>query len=288
MPRGYRYVILAALVSLTVCAFGLGYYHAALNYPQKQQYQPYRYAADKPQEIDPATAGMPSAKPFQYRSPCDEPKGQNESDLCAQWRAAMAGENSAFWAMWGFWIGAIGSSLLLWQIKLTSKAVKDTGDATKAMQETNYPIFRPRLEIKRVHIEDGRPDRMPQVLFSIFNVGGDGATIIHIKTKIVVSRSLPPMPAYAGEDTPRNEEMMLGRWRHNERADTRQICESESYSLKMGTANLYFIGFVNYETAADIARKPFHRTAFARVWKNGNFVALDDWEPNRSEYEYMT
>lgn len=138
MAGGYRVLIVGALAALVFTVFGLGWISGyALNNPTNERHQPYRYAADKPLEIDPATARGANSKPFEYRSPCDNPKGQTESDLCAQWKAANAAENSAFWTKWGFWIGVIGSALLLWQIILTREAVEDTSQATKAMERQN-------------------------------------------------------------------------------------------------------------------------------------------------------
>lgn len=125
-------------VALLFITFGLGLYVGALNYPEQQRYQPYRYASDKPAEIDPTLpAGQVGAQPQEYRSPCSNPKGHDESDLCAQWRAAKAGEDSAFWAKWGFWIGLGGMIGLFWTLYYTRMAVEDTGHATDAMRESN-------------------------------------------------------------------------------------------------------------------------------------------------------
>jgi hypothetical protein len=129
-------LVFAACVGLTFVTFGLGWMLAASD-TQEERYQPYRYAADQPLEIDPATAGRANPQALQNRAPCEEPKGERESDLCAQWRAANAAEDGAFWTKWGFWIATIGSSLLLWQIILTRKAVEDTGKATVAMERQN-------------------------------------------------------------------------------------------------------------------------------------------------------
>jgi hypothetical protein len=162
MPRGYRLFIIAALGFVALYGFGLGYYHAALNYPQEQRYQPYRAAADKIADIDSALPRPANAKPFQYRTPCNEPKGKDESDLCAQWRAANAGEDSAFWAQWGFWIAAVGSGLLLWQIILTRQALEDTGDATQAMIDQNEKTdqaqrawIMPSPDFQNLFVKDG-------------------------------------------------------------------------------------------------------------------------------------
>gem|GEM_PF-2673377 len=103
--------------------------------------------------MDPSLAGQPGTKSFEYRAPCRDPKGKDESDLCAQWKAANAAEDSALWAKWGFWIGVVGSGFLLWQIILTRQAVEDTGDATAAMQSANEiakAAQRPWLHIDNV------------------------------------------------------------------------------------------------------------------------------------------
>lgn len=104
---------------------------------QKERYQSYRAAQSDPSQIDTAAAGQTNPQPLEYRTPCEQPERESESDLCAQWRSAYAAENSAFWTEWGFWISCMGSAILLWQIGLTIEAVKDTGEATKAMREAN-------------------------------------------------------------------------------------------------------------------------------------------------------
>lgn len=132
-----RFAALGAAIALAFVAFGTGVYFEGLNYPQQERYQSYRYAAEQPPDTDPAAARQTSSQALQNRTPCEQPKGHDESDLCAQWKAANAAEDSAFWAKWGFWIGVVGSCLLLWQIILTRRAVEDTSEATDAMREAN-------------------------------------------------------------------------------------------------------------------------------------------------------
>lgn len=135
MPRGYRSIIAALGLAIITAAFGLGFYAASLDYTDEQRHQPYRYAADKPIEVD-AAASVPTQS-FEYRSPCDNPKGREESDLCAQWRAAEAAQESALWTRLGFFLGIAGTIGLFWTLYYTREAVKDTGDATVAMRESN-------------------------------------------------------------------------------------------------------------------------------------------------------
>ena len=100
------------------------------SYPEEQRPQSYRYASDKPSEIDPASPLKADTKALENRQPCREPKGQSESDLCAQWRAAYAAEDSALWAKWSFWTGLAGIGGLLASLYYTREAVRIAADAT--------------------------------------------------------------------------------------------------------------------------------------------------------------
>ena len=133
MPRSDRSLIAPAIIGLVATSFGLGAL-VSLNEADTERYQSYRYAADKPQDIDPA-APRPSPQSLEYREPCEQPKGRDESDLCAQWRAAKAGEQSALWAKWSFWIGLAGLFGLLASLYYTRKAVQAATDATKDADE---------------------------------------------------------------------------------------------------------------------------------------------------------
>ena len=136
MFRGYRGIFIATGLAALLIAFGLGAYTVNLNQPEQQRYQEYETSNDDERGSPLSVArDLPRAKV--QRTPCDNPNSESESDLCAQWKAANAAEDSAFWTKWGFWVAIIGSSFLLWQIILTREAVKDTGDATKAMQDAN-------------------------------------------------------------------------------------------------------------------------------------------------------
>jgi hypothetical protein len=134
MPSGYRDLAFAALIAALALAFGLGLYVSGLNYPD-EGYQTYRSGQnDKERPVAPVTN---VAATIVERTPCNQPQSETESDLCAQWRAAKAGERSADWTVYGFWATLAGIALLTWQLILTRKAVTDTGNATEAMIESN-------------------------------------------------------------------------------------------------------------------------------------------------------
>lgn len=145
MSGSDRSFVLAGVAGITaICiSFGIGVYAGALNYPDEERHQPYRYASDKPTEVDPSARRSVGGKPLEYRTPCNNPKGRDESDLCAQWRAAQAAEQSALWAKWSFWVGLGGVIGLFWTLYYTRKAVQSTADATRAMTAANSAQFRP-------------------------------------------------------------------------------------------------------------------------------------------------
>lgn len=156
MLKGYRLLIFAACIGLASVTFTLGVIITTLDANEKR-YQTYRFASDKPIEIDAPGSPQTDIQALEYRSPCEDAKGQAESDLCAQWRAARAAEDSALWAWWGLLVGATGSALLILQIIQTRKAVSETAKATKAMERQNdfaSQTQRAWLSIEDVKIEN--------------------------------------------------------------------------------------------------------------------------------------
>lgn len=130
MPRSDRSFLAPAIFGLAATCFGLGSLTNLLNQPNEQRYQSYRQTSDQQPEFSPGSA-TPKLERFEYREPCQEPKGRDESDLCAQWRAAKAGEDSALWAKWSVGIGALGLVGLFVSLWYTRRAVIAAIDATK-------------------------------------------------------------------------------------------------------------------------------------------------------------
>lgn len=269
MPRGYRLFIIAALGFVALYSFGLGYYHATLNYPQEQRYQPYREAAAKISDIDPAISRPAGAKPFEYRTPCDEPKGKGESELCAQWRAAKAGEDSAFWAKWGFWIGVIGSSFLVWQIILTRQAVEDTTKATKAMKkanriarEANIRERRPWLKVGYIAIDD-MMSIAPKVTIDIVNTGRSTAVMISSHVEVCICARLPMTRPYQGKkgNSPFRDIKDIEAGTSASATEPIEAFFEKMPAIKKGVLKLYIMGWVQYDDD-DIPR----RTMFCRIY----------------------
>ncbi len=141
---------------------------------------------------------------------CQPGHDDRRSDLCAQWKAANAAADGAIWTKWGVWIGIIGSSLLLWQIMLTRKAVEDTSEATEAMREANnivregrrpYIVFQD-FEVADIVRDIGTMKNLAGVefTFNFINAGESPAINISMQGSFVSTRYMPniyDMPDFA-------------------------------------------------------------------------------------------
>jgi hypothetical protein len=145
--------MLAAVVGLGVWAFMAGYVLAAANYPQEERYQAYRYVPGNPDASNAAL--LDKSKSTEYRKPCEQPEGRDDSDLCAQWKAARAGETSALWAKASFWLGlagTLGLIVTLWfnyrLLRFTQDSGKDT-EVALAIAGRNADAARDQVDVAR-------------------------------------------------------------------------------------------------------------------------------------------
>lgn len=180
MLRSNRSVVLAlAIMALAFWCLFAGWMFGASD-PPTERYQSYRYAADKPLEVDPAASGVANAKTFEYRNPCREPKGRDESDLCAQWRAAYAAEDSASWAMWGFLFTCVGAIGLIVTINQSRIALDRAREANVISRESNRPWLKIEASPTLRYIPPGMAGTQPQLehILKVANIGGSPA--IHV------------------------------------------------------------------------------------------------------------
>jgi hypothetical protein len=97
---------LFAAIGLAFISFGFGAMLVASNYPEQERYPGYRQTQGDPARADAALVNR--SQTLEYRKPCEQPEGSDESDLCAQWKAARAAEASALWTRLTFWLGVVG------------------------------------------------------------------------------------------------------------------------------------------------------------------------------------
>lgn len=142
--------VLFAAIALAVVASGTGGFVVAMHQPQEQRYQRYRAGAEK-------TDGAPST--LTYRSPCVDPRGKEESDLCAQWRAASASEQSAFWALCSVVVTLLGTAGLLVTILQGRRVLRQSLEANEISQNIGEAQARSYLSAPRL---DFHVDRLPR------------------------------------------------------------------------------------------------------------------------------
>lgn len=133
------------LAVLIVAALALG---AAAPEPSNKNTSPNSNSAAKIEAAAPTPPPLKqqAVESTLYEQPCRNTPKDRQSDLCAQWEAADAARDAAWWAMFAAFVAIVGTVGLWAQIYLTRKAVEDTSEATEAMRAAN--------EIAR---EDTRP-----------------------------------------------------------------------------------------------------------------------------------
>lgn len=144
MSGGYRLILAAALGLAAFVILGTGAYVGAL-YGARYSQAAAELASPStnpkhrnPSQIDRDRAGLPNWAERVASGP--DPKSTDERekrDLAAQ-------ESNSVWTFWmliassiGVVVTMVGTGFLLWQVALTRQAVKDTGEATEVMRESN-------------------------------------------------------------------------------------------------------------------------------------------------------
>lgn len=165
MPKRDWHLILAIGGCLILALSGV----VSSNNPKQNWYQSYRYPGDDEAGAIAALTVDPQA--FEYREPCNNPKGHDESDLCAQWRAAYAAEASARWAKWGFWIGLLGVIGLLVTIIQGRKALSRARKSNAISREIGQAEARAYVHVFKVELKDVVGKFRPRITVSYKNFG---------------------------------------------------------------------------------------------------------------------
>lgn len=163
-------------------SFGTGIFWSGLNYPQSEGYQPYQDTTSDPARLQ--TAPIPQAKTLKYKTPCEQPKGETESQLCAEWRATIAAEKAADYAFWGTVFTFMGIVGLIVTIVHGQKGLAAARDANRIASESD----RPWLEVDNLDVSWGMYSHAAsrvygriQANFAVRNTGKRPAIEIHYK-----------------------------------------------------------------------------------------------------------
>ena len=98
--------------------------------PPNQEAQPAKPEPTPAPFILGAEAEVPQSEAYQYD--CDNPKDGDDSDLCAQWKAANAAKKAADWTKRQFFISAVETCLLVLTLGFSIFATIASWMATKA------------------------------------------------------------------------------------------------------------------------------------------------------------
>ena len=109
-----RQWLLIALALVVGVAFG---FTAAPLFERGQQQEAYPHYAEpaaQSQRSVPSLPAKPATNAVRYKTPCQEPEGGDESNLCAAWRSTNAAEKAGRASVSqtiANWLGVIGCSL---------------------------------------------------------------------------------------------------------------------------------------------------------------------------------
>ncbi|KRB82370.1 hypothetical protein ASE00_09890 [Sphingomonas sp. Root710] len=96
---------------------------------------------------------------MEYRQPCDNPRGADEADLCAQWKAARAAEDAALWTKIGTVLSAISVLGIVGALALTVQSNTIAGSAARIdrrpwISVTGIELVEPAIRIAIPGFED--------------------------------------------------------------------------------------------------------------------------------------
>jgi len=301
MPRGYRFLIAASGLGALIWATVFGYSLAASNYPNEKRYQAYRYPSDD--ENGAITAISKGIHSFEYREPCHNPKGHDESDLCAQWRAANAAENSAFWAKWSFSVtvlGAIGLGITLWFNLKAWEAAKKANEISEdtARRQLRAYVSQEGWDWRFYSADNANIDRWD---VNIDWVNGGVTPTRNLRLLLWKYSEINDIPEeYLFDYKPENPGTSLHIPPNGKRTSVRiDFSPSELLEAQRGARFLYLWGWAKYHDV--IAQIPEHITKFCyRVYIVGDptkvpaeseavkFFSMPHWRHNCADEECMT
>lgn len=165
-------------------AFGVGFLHGGENERRYSAPHQHRQSAEKRALNDCRGADRANViKCAQEQIQAGEEAARGEQDLTAQQQAAWAAIYNTMIAAVVLIITGVGTALIYEQIKLTRKAVEDTGKATVAMEEQNRiarEAGKPMVVLSLANFSHGEyPDGMASLSFDLVatNVSQIGCAI---------------------------------------------------------------------------------------------------------------
>lgn len=246
----------------------------------------------------PTTASDPSARPKAATTPtpidlgCEAGQDNRRSDLCAQWKAADAAQESASWTARTFWLALFGTAIGGGTLFAAFAAARYARDAAREARRSANIAADAYAANERAWITvDIAAD-------SDLTFNASGGCHIFVKLKVTNIGRTPALNAHTSMTmvpTLRfSKEMVAGyAAEHRERNEKwgRTVLPGESYDRKWGLGLddakdvLYgmVFGCVTYETLPDRA---IHQTSFCYSLGRGEVGGLNEGDIPQSEAKF--
>lgn len=263
--------MIGAILSLLL-VFGLGFSAGKEQYGSDRAVFPkYRFVADDPSGIQPAN---PTSRPeLERRQPCANPRGHDEADLCAQWRAAVAAEQAAWAGVWsmrftvaGAIFSALGLLALISTLRQGRRALARARKANRIADRASKNGLRAYLvfHIEVIEISLKGPSPYIVVRFSIINTGQTPAKDIQISRRLKVGKPFEEDGFFILKVwKPTQSRMILGSGQEAPRTKRYGLTIGDARDIQMGKKHIYFYGEAAYQ---DIFGKT--QTLAFRRWMN--------------------
>ena len=264
MPRGYRYVIVAAFGWLALCG---------TQQPAKHGYSSAGAAKSKPAAPAistpmPSPAASPTAKfsayPGYNPDPCYKAEDKDAADLCAQWRSAIAGEKAAHEARRATTWSIVATLLNVLGLMAVGAALYLTVQSNRIARDTAKRQLRAYLYVEPGGVNEP-VDGLYRMPFNIINSGPTPAHDLETFGDILIVGGTPRDfdPAkngrYSGETLKTTSALgaSTNRWSYAYLEDSVVTPYWEDISDK--TKAIVHYGFVRYKDIFD----DVHETHFA-------------------------
>lgn len=251
MLRGHRGVILATVgwLILAAPALGQGNEKAGAN-PSE--------AAQQQQTSSPSKArtggGEQPIEAARYGNPCNYQSTHEDSDLCAQWTAAIAARDSAAWNSAQFKVSVIEAAGLGLSLIVSALAAMAAFRALRLTKRTAQAQLRPYVYVSQMNLFtkddfdiEGLPEDFATVVIDIKNFGATPA----IRARATMTREVweypPPkkrkavtLAPFAGD----TQDMPPGLTSHNRLDFT--LSDAQIEFIQQEKAAVYAMGRIEY------------------------------------------
>ncbi len=169
--RGGHYSALAAVLTVAVLlaiatASAIGW---QLGGQQHEPYPAYKEARDN--QLGAQAPPRLNVQAQEYKHPCSDPQSRDESDLCAQYRAAAGANDAAAWAFYQLVLSALGLAGLIGTIYFTIRATNAAVEFNRIARDTAKRELRAYITVASAQFGDLVVNGKTPVLIMLKNTG---------------------------------------------------------------------------------------------------------------------